>query len=58
MRINHINGLSARTHIAPASVADRGAIVLGGGFRLPTVRDTRVADRGVIVLGGGFRLRG
>lgn len=38
------------------ATADRGAVVLGGGFRLPAVRDPRVADRGTVVLGGGFRL--
>ena len=38
------------------ATADRGAVVLGGGFRLPAVRDARVADHGAVVLGGGFRL--
>ena len=37
-------------------VADHGTVVLGGGFRLPAVRNARVADRGAVVLGGGFRL--
>lgn len=34
-------------------VADRGIVVLGGGFRNAV---PRVADRGTVVLGGGFRL--
>jgi hypothetical protein len=38
------------------ATADRGTVVLGGGFRLPAVRDPRVADRGTVVPGGGFRL--
>lgn len=38
------------------ATADRGTVVLGGGFRLPAPRDARVADHGTVVLGGGFRL--
>ena len=38
------------------ATADRGTVVLGGGFRLPAVRNARVADRGAVVQGGGFRL--
>lgn len=48
---NHTQGQADR----PAT-ADRGTVVLGGGFRLPAARDPRVADRGTVVLGGGFRL--
>lgn len=36
--------------------ADTGAVILGGGFRLPAARDARTADKGAVVLGGGFRL--
>jgi hypothetical protein len=43
--------LPARNHIT-----DPAVIVLGGGFRLPSVRADRTADRGTVVLGGGFRM--
>ena len=43
---------SALALVTPASTADTGKIVLGGGCRLPV----KTADTGRIVLGGGCRL--
>jgi len=50
------NADRALTEIAAPRIADTGAVVLGGGFRLPVREQNRVADRGAVVLGGGFRL--
>ena len=54
-----LNTTANATDVSLATIfprwADTGAIILGGGFRLPSAR---TADAGKVVLGGGFRLPG
>ncbi len=55
-----LNTTANATDVSLATIfprwADTGAIILGGGFRLPGARTDRTADAGKVVLGGGFRL--